>query len=90
MRVELAFEPEAAELLRELVDAVATPAPPEPMPAPITPADLGLEVWTFHDPHQQTQVAAYIDDRGQLRHVPTNRTTEVPKAWRRVWLEPRD
>jgi len=65
------------------------PAPDEPEPAQ-TPYDLGLEPWTFVDPQRRTEVVAYLDDRGQLRHVPTTRASEVPKAWRRVWLEPRE
>ena len=54
-----------------------------------TPYDLGLEPWTFHSPHDQADVVAYVDDRNQLRHVSPSRVSEVPKAWRRVWVEVR-
>lgn len=53
------------------------------------PYDIGLEPWSFHDPAQKCDVVAYIDDRNQVRHVPVSRSSEVPKAWRRVWLEDR-
>lgn len=53
------------------------------------PYDIGLEPWSFHDPGQKCDVVAYIDDRNQVRHVPVSRSSEVPKAWRRVWLEDR-
>lgn len=91
MRVELALEPEAAELLRELVDAVAKPIVTnlDTLPAQ-TPYDLGLEPWTFRDPQQGCDVVAYLDPQNQIRHVPTTRATEVPKTWRRMWLEPRE
>lgn len=54
-----------------------------------TPYDLGLEPWTFHDPRQACEVVAYLDPQNQVRHVPTTRASEVPKAWRRMWLQPR-
>lgn len=53
------------------------------------PYDIGLEPWSFHDPSQKCDVVAYIDDRNQVRHVPVSRSSEVPRAWRRVWLEDR-
>lgn len=89
MRVEHALDPEAAELLRELVAAFAPPAPAEPRPAQ-TPYDIGLEPWAFHDPRQKVDVVAYLDPQNQIRHVPITRASEVPKAWRRVWLESRE
>ena len=78
-----------------LVEALKTlrpepePAPDEPEPAQ-TPYDLGLEPWTFHAPRENCDVVAYVDPQNQLRHVPTTRATEVPKSWRRVWLQPRE
>jgi hypothetical protein len=72
------------------IEAISAPlAPPADTVPARTPYDLGLEPWTFHDPSQKVDVMAYIDDRNQVRHVPTTRTSEVPKAWRRVWIEPR-
>ena len=62
----------------------------EPQQRALTPYDLGLEPWAFHDPRQACEVVAYLDPQNQLRHVPTTRASEVPKAWRRVWLQPRD
>ena len=81
------FDPNQFENLLALF---APPAPPaEPRPAQ-TPYDLGLEPWAFTDPRQQCEVVAYVDGQQQIRHVPTTRASEVPKAWRRVWLEPRE
>jgi len=88
-RIEISFAPGAdgalAEALRAFVRA-ATPPPADAMPA-ITPFDLGLEPWAFVDPQQNCEVVAYLDDRNQLRHVPTTRASEVPGKWRRVWIE---
>jgi hypothetical protein len=68
----------------------ATPLPAESAASGNrNPYDIGLEPWAFHDPGQKCDVVAYIDDRNQVRHVPVNRSSEVPKAWRRVWLEDR-
>ena len=73
-----------------LMRAIAAPAADAAAPAPATtPYDLGLEPWTFHDPRQACEVVAYLDPQNQIRHVPTTRASEVPKAWRRVWLQPR-
>jgi hypothetical protein len=66
--------------------AAATPPPADPLPT-MTPYDLGLEPWTFVDPQQKCEVVTYLDDRNQLRHVPTTRASEVPGKWRRVWIE---
>lgn len=76
-----------------LLMRIATPLPAEPVPADdeqhaTTPFDLGMTPWCFHSPVHGADVVAYVDDRNQLRHVPTTRATEVPKTWQRVWLEP--
>lgn len=96
-QIEISFAPGSAEaviaMMREFIRANA-PLPAEPVPADdeeeraITPFDLGLTPWQFHSPAHGGDVVAYIDDRNQVRHVPTTRATEVPKTWLRVWLEP--
>jgi hypothetical protein len=88
-RVEISL---ASETLQALADALAAgrAIERETMPAvetpPPAPQDLGLEPWTFYDPQQKAVVMAYVDDRNQVRHVPVTRTSDVPKAWRPVWL----
>jgi hypothetical protein len=57
----------------------ATPQP-EPLPAP------NVVPWTFRDPRQQCEVAAYLDPQNQVRHVPVSRATDVPKTWRPLLL----
>jgi len=87
----------SAETLREIDGIVSrvieayAPSPADATAAPTSrnPYDIGLEPWAFHDPKQKCDVVAYIDDRNQVRHVPVSRSSEVPKAWRRVWLEDR-
>jgi hypothetical protein len=70
------------------VEAISAPYPaPAESAHARTPYDVGLEPWTFHSPSHGGDVMAYIDDRNQVRHVPTTRTSEVPKAWRRIWIE---
>jgi len=90
-RLEIHFSDASIQALHDAFragrDAERTAA--EPTPAQ-TPYDLGLEPWTFHDPRQGCDVVAYLDPQNQVRHVPTTRASEVPLAWRRVWLEPRD
>ena len=78
------------EDLRELLGRLAGPpqVPADGEMHAVTPYDLGLEPWAFHDPRQRVDVVTYVDDRNQLRHVPTTRAGEVPRHWRRVWLEP--
>lgn len=78
------------EQFAAFIAAISTPVPlDDPRPAQ-TPYDLGLEPWTFHDPRQACDVVAYLDPQNQVRHAPTTRAAEVPKAWRRMWLQPRD
>ena len=94
-RIEIAFAPDTvAELARAVIDVTARivdeqRAEQAPKPA-TTPYDLGLEPWAFHDPRQACEVVAYLDPQNQVRHVPTTRASEVPKAWRRMWLQPRE
>lgn len=83
--------PETLDAMRDMLAALRTGGPthdPSCVTAQ-TPYDLGLIPWQFHDPRQKVDVVAYVDDRNQVRHVPTTRATEVPKTWQRVWLEPR-
>lgn len=78
------------EALKAARPAPAEPAPDEPESAQ-TPYDLGLEPWTFHAPRENVEVVAYVDPQNQLRHVPASYgVDEVPKSWRRVWLQPRE
>jgi hypothetical protein len=89
-RIEITFSPDvAAAFASAVVDMIdritATPPPADAAPA-ITPFDLGLVPWAFHDPQQNCEVVSYLDDRNQVRHVPTTRMTEVPKKWRRLWV----
>lgn len=76
--------------MQALRDAFAAGRVAEPAPPAQTPYDLGLTPWAFHSPSHRCDVVAYVDDREQVRHVPTTRATEVPASWRRVWLQPRD
>lgn len=94
-RIEISLSPEATAEFARTVGALfgaraVPPAEVEPQAPPATPYDLGLEPWAFHSPHDRCDVVSYVDDRNQVRHVPVTRATEVPKAWRRVWLEPRE
>lgn len=76
------------DLLLNALRAALTPPPAAPDDGHArTPYDAGLEPWAFHSPTHGGDVMAYIDDRNQVRHVPTTRTSEVPKAWRRIWIE---
>jgi len=93
-RLEIHFSDASIQALHDAFragrDAERRAAEPEPAEAhALTPYDLGLVPWTFHDPQQRCDVMAYVDDREQVRHVPTTRATEVPASWRRVWLQPR-
>lgn len=96
-RIEINFGPgvdeQLARALRGLLRLGEPIAPPAPEPAAethaLTPYDLGLAPWAFHSPSHGGDVMAYVDDRNQLRHVPSTRTAEVPPTWQRVWLQPR-
>jgi len=68
-----------------IAERLGTPPPADAAPA-VTPFDLGLVPWAFHDPQQGCEVVSYLDDREQVRHVPTTRMTEVPKKWRHLWI----
>lgn len=48
------------------------------------------EPWRFHSPSAGADVAAYLDDHNQVRHVPTTRVTDVPKHWRRIYVDRTD
>jgi len=90
-RIEITFAPDAiAEFVRTVGELAGQRSAPAGPALTNDPYDLGLEPWLFYDPHQKIDTMAYVDDRNQVRHVPSNRATEVPKAWRRVWLEPRE
>lgn len=85
--IEITFGSETIQALAEAF-AAGRRAGEQPTTPAQTPYDLGLEPWTFHSPSHKADVMAYVDDRNQVRHVPLTRTSEVPKTWRRVWLEP--
>jgi hypothetical protein len=91
-RIEISFAPGADDTLVHFFKGMLAPTPAEPEPEAHTPTpyDLGLVPWVFHDSRQRCDVMAYVDDREQVRHVPTSRATEVPASWRRVWLQPRE
>jgi hypothetical protein len=93
-RIEISFAPGADDTLVQFFKGLLAPMPAETEPEPEvhtpTPYDLGLAPWVFHDPRQRCDVMAYVDDRDQVRNVPTSRATEVPASWRRVWLQPRE
>lgn len=74
-------------LLAERLGHAAPPLPAEPEPEAVTPEALGLVPWTFYGPAHKAEVTAYLDDHGQVRHVPLTRTSDVPKAWRKLWVE---
>jgi hypothetical protein len=90
-KIEITFDPEAlGALMRQVAETARIAATPAAEPEhALTPYDLGLAPWVFHDPRQGCDVMAYVDDREQVRHVPSTRATEVPASWRRVWLQPR-
>lgn len=94
-RIEIVFAPDAGAILAsaviEVIDRLTENQHRAAEAAPATtPYDLGLEPWAFHDPRQACEVVAYLDPQNQVRHVPTTRASEVPKAWRRMWLQPRE
>lgn len=94
-QIEITFAPGAGEavatFIRELVEqhATARALPAEPAKPATNPLDLGLELWSFHSPSAACDVVAYVDDHNQVRHVPTTRVGDVPRHWRRIWLEDR-
>jgi hypothetical protein len=73
--------------LATLVELFAPPPEPQAPAAAETPYDLGLEPFTLYSATHGCDVVAYIDPQKQMRHVPTSRGTDVPKTWRRVWVE---
>lgn len=73
--------------LRELLEAIKPGPPGQPMPDPGPDHGPEVEYWAFYDPRQDTPVTAYLDPQNQVRHVPVGRATEVPKTWRRIYLE---
>jgi hypothetical protein len=96
-RLEIHFSDASIQALHDAFAAgraaerrATEPVPAGDEPKALTPYDLGLMPWTLHDPQLRCDVVAYVDDREQVRHVPTTRATEVPASWRRVWLQPRD
>lgn len=84
------FDPEQLSAVLDALRAATVPAPsPQPDPLMLSPellAEAGIEPWTFHSPHDKCDVTVYVDDRNQVRHVPTSRRREVPAGWRRVLL----
>lgn len=59
-----------------------------PEPATV-PAGCDHEPWTFRDPKPpHDDMVAFLDDRQQVRYIPTARANEVPRHWRRVLLAP--
>lgn len=76
-----------AEQFDTLVSLLVRLLPP-PLPELGTPTleDLA-EPWAFPSPrHAGEQVAAFVDDRNQVRHVLAARLAEVPASWRKIWL----
>lgn len=85
------LDPEQFSALVDLLGArPAAATEPAPAGPGTNPYDIGLVPWAFHSPSHGCEVAAYIDDRNQVRHVPVSRTSDVPHTWQRVWLEDRD
>jgi len=92
-RVQLTFGPGAGKVIVDsLVEVIERFATVTPVPAadndnPHAPA---VEPWAFFSPSHDGDVVSYLDDRNQIRHVPVKRMTEVPRAWRRLYVEVRD
>lgn len=63
---------------------VAKHEPAEPVDAP--PA-VHIEPWQIFGPREQTIVAAYVDDAAQQRWVRVDREHEVPKTWRKLFVQ---
>lgn len=89
-QIEIHFSDASVQALHAVFDAwFAGRDQSPPSPPPADPFDIGLVPWSFHDPRQGCDVVAYLDPRNLIRHVPITRATDVPKTWRRVWLESR-
>lgn len=83
--------PRLEKMLGELIAAfAATAEAPQPDVEPDdyspVPTQPHVEWWTFHDPRQACEVAAFLDPDNQVRHVPVSRIPEAPKAWRPIYL----
>lgn len=76
------MSPELRDLLRRAIAERPTP-PDTPEPATNGPH---VELWTFHDPRQACEVAAFLDPDNQVRHVPVSRIPDAPKTWRQIYL----
>lgn len=70
---------EALALDRALIREVTEPAPAEVPGA-------HLEPWTFYSPRRSANVAAYVDDQNQVRHVGLDVEAHVPVTWRKVYV----
>jgi hypothetical protein len=66
----------------------AKPAEPAPEPvATIETPGVHVEPWHIFGPREQTIMAAYVDDAAQQRWVPVAREHEVPKGWRKLYVQ---
>lgn len=46
-----------------------------------------IEPWHIFGAREQTIMAAYVDDAAQQRWVRVDREHEVPKAWRKLFVQ---
>ncbi len=84
---------ELRALLKATVGILGKLEPPPPPAPEATSPDTDtpeIEHWMFYDPRQRCDVVAFLDADNQIRHVPANRAHEVPKTWRRVFIEVED
>lgn len=51
------------------------------------PAAVHIEPWHIFDPRRQAVTAAYLDDANQTRWVPVADELDVPKAWRKLFVQ---
>jgi hypothetical protein len=61
--------------------------PVEPPPAGDAPPAVHIEPWHVFGPREQATVAAYVDDAAQQRWVRVDREHEVPKTWRKLYVQ---
>jgi hypothetical protein len=73
-------------IAEQLAAKPAEPEPAEPAATAETPG-VHIEPWHIFGAREQTIVAAYVDDAAQQRWVPVAREHEVPKAWRKLYVE---
>lgn len=73
--------------IAEQLAAKHEPAPEQPIAVTNTERPIEIEPWHIFGPREQALVAAYVDDAAQQRWVRVDREHEVPKAWRKLYVQ---